>query len=106
MIEVMIQTFSRAVVPSSDVKGVAVLLFQFLWKGREGKAHHIGSTAGGGMTEETYVSVVKLPIRSCSEDESQKGSHQQLRSRVIRQCKLLRYFPRTPFSTILLNSIR
>lgn len=80
MIEVMIQTFSRAVVPSSDVKGVAVLLFQFLWKGREGKAHHIGSSAGGGMTEETYISVVKLPIRSCSEDESQKGSHQQLRS--------------------------
>lgn len=83
MIEVMTQTFSRAVVPASDVKGVAVLFFQFLWKDRQGKAHHIGRTAGGGIMEETYVSIVKFPIRSCSENESQKGSHQQLRSLTI-----------------------
>lgn len=79
MTELMIQTFSGAVVPSSDVEGVALLFFQFLWKDPQGKAHHIGCTAGGRMMEETYISVVKLSIRSCSVEESRHGSHQQLR---------------------------
>lgn len=32
MTEVLMQTFSWAVIPSSYIKGIAVLFLQFLWK--------------------------------------------------------------------------
>lgn len=60
-------TFSRAVVPSSDVQGVAVLLFQLFRQFLQSEGCLLIRTCAFGLGE-AHIGVVKLPIWNCWED--------------------------------------